>query len=608
MEVQNKIDKIFLLWYIRADFGGMMKKILFIFLFFLFLFSLSAETLHIDAFNNKDFISDINNALLSESPEILVKAASPYLSKIHELNIPNCFGCSLYLIKMTENADPEMQLAAADLAVKFSDDLPEVHHHYLVRLFHFAPSRPDKIIAHFFKAADRSLRFAFANSVIYLFIGKLSAICLIFFIIFIAVMFLKYTSLVVHKYRHIVGFSKFYGIGILITFCVSMWLVGKNFNNMVFLLIPFLIFFGDLGTRSEKAALHITILLFILTSAVSMTAEKSKPALYNQDVAYNHLTAVISPDLLPEENIDLSQPGAYMAKGFLFLYNGNFSRAAFNLNKELSSVKTPEIKTMLSNALGVALASNGKQREAIPYLREAYEISGNPKIGYNLSKVLDEAGFKDESSKIEKKLIYSASSESFSYPSIYFSNASEIWHYLCYGNEVTNMRNIINSGVYIVMAILFYLFIILLKYCYLGSFKLSRCLECGNIMCSKCNVGGNDVCAVCKLMKADYTLFKRGEREIYEARRDNFFRRRSIIMNILTFTIPGGGMLFIDKTLEGSVYLAVPLTVTLVYFMNTMGLVVDKSDSFLMKTIIISVNLFIYCVSVIRALFAVRRD
>jgi hypothetical protein len=585
-----------------------MKKISLIFSFLFFIFSLSAETLHINAFSNKEFISDVNNALVSESPEILVKAATPYLSKMRESNIPNCFGCSLYLIKTTENAAPEMQLAAADLAVKFSDDLPEIHHHYLVRLFHFAPTRPDKIITHFFKAADRSLRFAFSDSVIYLFIGKLSAICLIFFAILIGIMFLKYTGLAVHKYKHIVGFSKFYGIGLLITFFVSMWLVAGNFNNMVFLLIPFLIFFGDLGTRAEKLMLHIAVFFFILTSAVSMTAEKQKASQYDQNVAYNHLLAVVSPDLMPEENIDLSQPGAYMAKGFIFLYNGNFSRAAFNLKKELSSVEVPEIKTMLFNALGVALASNGNHKEALPYLREAYENSGNPKIGYNLSKVLDETGFREESSKLEKKLIYSAPSESFYYPSLYFSNPAVIWRYLSYGNVAASDRNIINSAIYIISALLFYLFIIILKYCYLGSFKLSRCLECGNIMCSKCNVGGNDVCAVCKLMKADYTLFKRGEREIYEARRESFFRRRSIIMNILTFTIPGGGLLFIDKTFSGALCLAVPLTITLVYFMNTMGLVVDKTDSFLIRTAIISIDLLIYCISVIRALFAVRRD
>ena len=88
-----------------------MKKISLIFLFFLSLFSLSAETLHLDTFSSKNFVSDINSALISESPEILVKAASPYLSKMHELNIPDCFGCSLYLLKMTENADPAMQLA-----------------------------------------------------------------------------------------------------------------------------------------------------------------------------------------------------------------------------------------------------------------------------------------------------------------------------------------------------------------------------------------------------------------------------------------------------------------------------------------------------------------
>ena len=585
-----------------------MKKISLICLFFLSLFSLSAETLHIDNFNNSEFISDINNALISESPEILVKAATPYLSKMHESNIPNCFGCSLYLIKATEKADPDVQLAAADLAVKFSDTLPEVHHHYLVRLFHFAPSRPDKIIAHFFKAADRSLHFAFANSVIYLFIGKLSAIFLIFFIIFIAVMFLKYTGPVIHKYKHLVGFSKFYTIGFLVTFSVSVWIISGNFNNTIYLMIPFLIFFGNTGTRAEKITLHIIGLLFLITSSISMLAEKDKLSEYNQDVAYNHLLAVISPDLLPEENIDMSQPGAYMAKGFIFLYNGNFSRAAFNLKKELSTAAAPEIRIMLSNALGVALASNGNHKEAIPYLREAYQETNDPKIGYNLSKVLYEADLKEESVQLEKSLIYSAPPESFSYPTIHISDVSAIWKYLCFGNNAVSNRNKMNSLVYIVGSILFYLFIILIKRVYSGSLKISRCLECGNIMCSKCNAGGNEVCAVCKLMKADYTLFKRGEREIYEAKRESFFRRRSIIMNILTFSLPGGGLLFIDKTFEGAFYLAVPLTITLVYFMNTMGLVVDKADGPLMKIIIISADVLIYCLSVIRALFSVRRD
>ena len=146
-------------------------------------------------------------------------------------------------------------------------------------------------------------------------------------------MFLKYTGPVIHKYKHLVGFSKFYAIGFTLTFFLSVWLVSDNFNNMIYILIPFLLFFGDLGTKAEKATLYITVVIFAFTSAASMAAEKSKVSLYNQDTAYTHLLSVISPDLTSEDNIDLSQPGGYMAKGFLFLYNGNFIRAAFNLKK-----------------------------------------------------------------------------------------------------------------------------------------------------------------------------------------------------------------------------------------------------------------------------------
>ena len=98
-----------------------MKK-MFSFIVFVFLFSLtiSAETLHSIHLDESEFIADINSALPSESAEVLIKVSTIYLTKMHEANIPNCFSCSLYLIKMTENANPTVQLAAVDLAVKFS--------------------------------------------------------------------------------------------------------------------------------------------------------------------------------------------------------------------------------------------------------------------------------------------------------------------------------------------------------------------------------------------------------------------------------------------------------------------------------------------------------
>ena len=586
----------------------MRKIILLLLCGVVFSYALSAETLYSAYLNRNEFISDINDALTSESADVLIKASTIYLTKMHEANVPNCFSCSLYLIKITENADPEMQLAAADLAVKFSNDLPEAHHHYFARLVRFAPLRISKITTQLLATIQTSWNFIFRDSVVFLMVKSLSKICLIFFVLFIAVMSLKYTTMVVHKYKHLVGFSRFYAVSFIITFLTAAWIVSGNFHNIIFIVIPFLLFFGDLGTPSEKLVLHITVFLFILSEAFSMLSEKDAESQYDKNTAYNHLVSVISPETLPENNIDMAQPGAYMAKGFIFLYNHNFSRASFNFKKELAAVEAPEIKTMLLNALGVALASNGKHKEAIPYLKEAYEKTGDKRIGYNLAKILDEDGYAQESARLENEILASASSEIFSYPYLHYAGFSTLWKYLCYGNKGYGSKNKTGAFLYIIASILFYFFIVLVKYGYLDSLKISRCPECGAVLCSKCMIESCDVCAVCKLMKADYTLFKRGEREIYENRRENFFKRRSLFMNIITFLLPGGGLIFIDRVAEGIVYLAVPLTVTLIYIFNTMGLVVDSSDGTMIKTAIISMDLLFYFLSVIRALFAARRN
>ena len=135
----------------------MKKMFSFIVFVLLFSFALSAETLHSTYLDRSEFISDINSALTSESAEALVKAAAIYLTKMHEANVPNCFACSLYLIKITENAEPNMQLTAVDLAVKFSNDLPEAHYQYFSRLIRFTPLQADKILVQLLAAVILSL-------------------------------------------------------------------------------------------------------------------------------------------------------------------------------------------------------------------------------------------------------------------------------------------------------------------------------------------------------------------------------------------------------------------------------------------------------------------
>ena len=222
-----------------------MKKTLLSLIFLsLFSFVISAETLHLSYFNKNEFISDINGALKSESAEALIQAATIYLTKMHEANVPNCFACSLYLIQVTDKAAPEIQLAAADLAVKFSNDLPEAHHHYLSRLVHLTPFHVDKISVQLVAAVRTSLHFIFSDSTNFLVVKSVSKICLIFFALFILVMMLKYPGIIIHKYKHLVGFSRFYAVAFIITFSFAAWIVSADFHNLIFIVIPLLIFSG----------------------------------------------------------------------------------------------------------------------------------------------------------------------------------------------------------------------------------------------------------------------------------------------------------------------------------------------------------------------------
>ena len=582
-------------------------KRFFIFLLVLFSFSLlfSDNKSHKTPIDSRKFISDINSALVSESADTLMKTSGIYLTKLHESNTPNCFGCSLYLIKSTENASPEIQLAAADLAVKFSRDFPEPHHHYFTRLVQFSPTSIGKIFSQFVAAFKTSFYFAFSASIAFILIRNLSIAVLIFFAFFTIVMILKYTKPVIHNYKHLVGFSRFYSVSFALTFLIASWIITVYFHNIAFVMIPIVIFFNNIILRSEKVFMHIALFMFIILSALSILVENGKRGQYDQDIAYNNLLAVISPDLISEKDIDLTSHGGNMARGFLHLYNHNFSRAVFNLKKELPETNSA-IKPMILNALGVALASNANHKEAATYLQEAYEITQDSKIGYNLSKVLYQDGFKEESAKLEKKLLKNYSIASLSYPDFYFADISELWHYLCYGKESIEF-NQTQSIVYTGLTILFYLFVLLTKYGYFGSTKVSRCLECGRVMCSKCNSDSGNTCAVCKLMKADYTLFRHNEWELYEYQRESFFKRRSIVINFATLLLPGSGLLFLDKTFEGSLYFAVPSIISTYYLMNNSNLVIQTKGNLLMQASIISLILLFYFISIIRTLVSIRR-
>ena len=507
------------------------------------------------AIDPKSFVKDIDEALLTESPETLVKNATKYLVSNRQKNIPNCFGCSFYLIKSTMDSDPAIQLAAVDLAEKFSpNDLVEVHSHYLARLIIHAPFEVGKIFHELGAVIKGSLDAPFGDALVYTFLSDLLSCTTIILWIFILLMSFKHPSLIRHRYRHLFGFSKFYSIAFLVALVITGYVLIRSFQQALFLYIPLIVFLCNVVTRKERFILNFIFFFYLLFAGSQILLVNNKEFKNDPDIAYNNFNAIYSPDLL-EGEIDEKTPGGAIAKGFSYFYQGNYSRAVFYLKKGLSDETDPEIAVALRNVIGVSLASYGKQKEGAEYLKAAYDASGDISIGYNLVRVLQEAQIDPDEASIPAELKRPVGFAELVYPFVKIPSSSAVWRYLCYGDDLSYRENRAKFLIFVLSLLLYALFIHAITVSYLNRLKVSRCEECGAVICTKCNPGITDVCAVCKLMKADSSLFKRGEREIYEARRYSYLRRRTIFFYIFTFLIPGGGLITVNRTLEGFAYL-----------------------------------------------------
>lgn len=536
-----------------------LKYVLTVLLLSLFPMLLSASGKQSYAIDPKAFVKDIDEALLAESPEMLVKNATKYLVSNRQRNIPNCFGCSLYLIKSTMESDPAIQLTAVDLAEKFSpNDLVEVHSHYLMRLASHAPFEIGRIFSEIGALFKGALRASFGDALIYTFLSDLLRCVTISFWIFIILMTFRHTSLLRHRYRHLFGFSKFYSIAFLVALVITGYVLIRSFQQALFLYIPLIVFYSNVVTSRERFILNFLFFIYLLFAGSQILLVNNSEFKNDPDVAYTNFNAIYSPDLLDSE-IDEKSPGGNIAKGFSYFYQGNYSRAVFYLKKGLSDEINPEIAVAMRNVIGVSLASYGKQKEGAEYIKAAYEASNDISIGYNMVRVLQEAQIDPDEAAIPPELRHPVGFAEFVYPFIKLPSPSAVWQHLCYGTDLSYRENRAKFLIF-VLGILFYaLFIHAITLSYLNKLKISRCEECGAVICSKCNPGITDVCAVCKLMKADSSLFKRGEREIYEAQRYTYFRRRTIFFYIFTFLIPGGGLIYVNRTFEGFTYLAASL-------------------------------------------------
>jgi tetratricopeptide (TPR) repeat protein len=589
-------------------------RIFFSFTFFFFIFLniqyISAENSKHFFIDGRQFTKDVKDALMGGEESLLLEKTAMYLKEKDIFHIPNCFECSLFLIQSTLDASSGVQLVAADLAVKFSPDLPEARLHFISRLIKFAPFKTARIVSETKEMVRSFFDFPPRDAFFYSVLSTILKICLVFTLIYFLIIGLKYPSLIVHRYMHLVGHSKFYAISILLVVVLSSWILIQNEHNLFLVIMTFLVFLTGVSLLREKIIMYAAFIIALLAhGGIILTGASEDPSV-DRKSAMNNLYAVYSPSSADIGKIDIAAPGGQMAKGFIHFYKDEQELAVFHLKKELGVISDGKIKTALHNILGLSLAALGNYKEAVSFLKKAYDESGNIHVGYNLAKTMYEGGMTEDATIFEKQLLATAGAVTLSYPHIEYPGMFRVWRYVSSGKTSDRFENRVRFILFILSALFFYMLLLLVRMNYLKGISLTRCLECGIVMCSRCNAGGQHVCVVCKLMKADPNVFVKGEKEKYETRRNRFFARHSIYNSIFNFICPGGGLIFSNRVLEGSAYLFMTVFLSMLIINRNTGLVfnISTGDSNTMTFILTALIAVIYLISIVRGFFVSRGD
>lgn len=556
------------------------------------------------------FIQSMSDVFLQDKPELLAVKAAPFLKDKETSGIPDCFPCSLYLIRSTFKADPQTQLVAADLAVKFSPDLPEARIHYLSRLIKYTPLRFDRISKELSATAVSFFNFPSRDAFFYSILDGIIKGCIILLILFITVLLFKYSRLALHKYMHLAGYSKFYAIMLVPALSVSAWIIWQDQLNYTLVLLTVIMFFGSFALLREKIILFALFLVILAAQSGIILTGANEDATVDRLTALNHLNAVYSPSSADMKKIDPDLPGGSIAKGYLFYYSGNYKRAVFHFKKELSAMNEGEIKASIENATGLSYAATGNYKEAIEYLKSSYNYSRKIGVGYNLAKVLYESGMTEEGSALERNVLERADSVNLNYAGLDLPPMHKMWRFVTSGKTNAKFENFVRFIIFILINLFFFIFITLIRMNYLKNLKLTKCLECGSVICSKCNGGGEQVCAVCRLMKGAPDMFKEGEKAVYENKRERHFARESVTGMIINFLVPGGGLMFANRVLEGFAYLFIIVTVSVQLTQNEMGLMynMNAGSSETIRIIAVVVSVIFYLISIIRGYAVSRGD
>ncbi|MCK5808901.1 hypothetical protein KAH37_07960 [bacterium] len=530
-----------------------MKRIFFLLLLLFFAAKLSADA-PVPQELRSSFKNLVDEAKVEPNDTFLISSLALFSTDMHKAHIPNCLSCSLYLLGAFKKDSLDRQLIASRYAIIISPDLPDGYFARFYNYFLYSPLSLSKHFSNLHVAFTVFSRSPASLSVYEYFTKALLNISLLILGIFSVILLIKHHKQSFHTVQHITGFSLFYLTMVVILFSVVLYHMIQSNGIILFLLMPLVAL--EMIVVSRKEWILLLILFFMATTLfISHSLLKQYHAnKYDQKIAQG-LINLYDPLFEKERGaLDGDEPHELYLKGMHFFYKGSIAQSLYYLKQALKLKQHKSVTISIHNTIGILEFQQQHIDQAIDATRKAWNASHDAGIGLNLVRLLFEADQAQEAAHLEQQIV---TRTTFLFPKIYLPSSKAMLVLLSakkgHSQFFYHKPIMFGFSIILIMLVLFFL-----KKSFVTNITITRCQECGSLICSECSHGSRDidVCAACQTIKQHRALISTADLKKHVHKQEIFAKKRTILELIAMMMVPGSGLILRDNVIEGLLYLS----------------------------------------------------
>ena len=481
----------------------------------------------------------------------LIRNLTDLYGKFRTLNYPNCFECSLWLIQQSADTTSTKQLILAEYAARFSPDLPETHLNRFNAVLLNRPGDIGLMVSSISKYAITALRTPVRDA----FIGALCHLAMLFaaalFIVMMLVMSVKYGRSLAHLYSHVGSFSLFHMVIGVVVMLAAVVLAFKRVIGLEIFFILWIFFCYRIMRYRELAALILLLGAYLAAGIWLDLIAHTSPRGESDAVAL--FQAVYDPPFAEKVTVD-GNPAALFARGMQALYTGRPERADSLFESYAKQVSDHRRDALIDNLRGICAYQRGERDKARDLYSAALKKDERPEYLFNLSRALYSEGAIKEAEQLEMRAIAIAGRSNFDYPVIFLPRPYDFYREAA---AITLPSGLMDDPLLRRAAGVLLLLLVATFLWSLGAARIaiSRCIECGDIICEECGGTDDEVCLTCRVIKAGKNLVGFEEQRAHAQRREQWSAQRRTLSVAAAVLTPGAGLIYNDRIIEGLFYL-----------------------------------------------------